>query len=404
MNTNFSTAKQGYVSVVKNYVQNCRLFGKASYLLPQLNSARLETLVLNRGYRLPNIGYSCLSIDSTENRFLLAGASNGDIYVADLLQVIEQKQAAIGFYRRGQLTGDGHKNYILHCDWFKNDAASFITASRDHSVKLWDTENLALIDTYKFQTDTESISGLEWNSFEPHLIAVGLNSSVVKFVDPSVGSVVQQIRWSSTHITSIKWYPQNAFMIFTGTKEGNCAIFDIRHSKRPIVELDGENVNKRTDKSEVTKAKFTADGNKLITLQTSGKMKVFRMSDGEVVNEIHNFRRRTKKSANFDLCNEGDTVMAFVPAATEINMISIEPTYFETQNERKLIPTQSKKLYSGFASDAVACVYRPKFQHVIGFGLDKNCLVYTPKYDVRPELDKPIDNTMHQDTWSSDED
>uniref|UniRef100_A0AC34F3N4 Anaphase-promoting complex subunit 4-like WD40 domain-containing protein n=1 Tax=Panagrolaimus sp. ES5 TaxID=591445 RepID=A0AC34F3N4_9BILA len=339
MNPNFVTPKQGYVSVVKNYVQHTRLYGEASQLLPGLNSARLDTLVLNRGYRLPNITYSCLSIDTTENRFLLAGASNGDIYVADLLQVIEQKQEAVGFYRRGQLSGE------------------------DHSVKLWDTENLAVIDTYKFETDTESISGLDWNSFEPHLLAVGLSSSVVKFVDPSVGSVVQQIRWSSNHITSLKWYPQNAFMIFTGTKEGNAGIFDIRHSKRPLCEFD-ENTGKTGHRSEYTKAKFTADGTKLITLNSNGRIKVFRMSDGEMINEIHNFRTRIKKGASFDLCNEGNTVMAFVPSSTEINMISIEPTYYVIDDERKRVPTPSRKLYSGFASDAVACLYRPKFQHV----------------------------------------
>lgn len=56
--------------------------------------------------------------------------------------------------------------------------------------------------------------------------------------------------------------------------------------------------------------------------------------------------------------------MAFVPSSTEINMISIEPTYYVIDDERKRVPTPSRKLYSGFASDAVACLYRPKFQHV----------------------------------------
>ena len=112
----------------------------------------MNTLILNRGYRLPNIGYSSLAIDTVENRFLVCGSSNGDIFVADLCQLIQQKPEAVGFYNRGQRSGEsvfldfsinnvttfssGHTSLILHCDWFKNDAASFLTASRDHSVKV----------------------------------------------------------------------------------------------------------------------------------------------------------------------------------------------------------------------------------------------------------------------------
>ena len=55
--------------------------------------------------------------------------------------------------------------------------------------------------------------------------------------------------------------------------------------------------------------------------------------------------------------------MAFVPSRTEINMVPIDDCHpnFENAPNKRVTAT---KLYSGFASEAVACVYRPRYQHV----------------------------------------
>lgn len=77
----------------------------------------------------------------------------------------------------------GHKNRVIGCEWFKNDAASFITCSRDDTVKLWDTAHFEVVDTYKVGYEGHSVAQVDWNGIDPYLIAVALNSSVVKFVD-----------------------------------------------------------------------------------------------------------------------------------------------------------------------------------------------------------------------------
>ena len=77
-------------------------------------------------------------------------------------------------------------------------------------------------------------------------------------------------------------------MIFTGTKEGNCGVFDIRQSKTPLCELDQAiKSGKNAHRSAYTRAKFTKDGTKLVALTAGGKIKVFRMSDGKMIQEIH---------------------------------------------------------------------------------------------------------------------
>uniref|UniRef100_A0AC34QLA4 Tuberin N-terminal domain-containing protein n=1 Tax=Panagrolaimus sp. JU765 TaxID=591449 RepID=A0AC34QLA4_9BILA len=366
-----------------------------------------------------------------ENKFMVVGASDGDVYVIDLDQAENNSKNAVALYKKKPVTIDGHSKRVLCCEWFKNDASSFITSSRDSTVKLWDTANFEVLDTYPMEYEGHGVVEIDWNSIDPYLIAVSLNSSVVKFIDSAAGDTVQQIRWESKHIGCIRWYPNNRHFLFVGTKEGNAGFFDIRQSRKPFIELfDSKSSAFGTI---VQRARFTKDGTKVIVMGSDFCLKGFNMDTGEMIlKERPGLGNKRPTSPLFDLCEESGKLFALIPCKRAIKMVELiannkidqveDDFHMEIDVKNvlpppkplfqrpldKLVDFEMKKdiLLDGFLGNSMGAVYRPGKQHVVGYGTTESALIFTPKSDLKPitnRINPDQQQNLHADDWSSDE-
>ena len=93
-----------YRDAVRSYAKQMPFYGPNLFLEDKLKLMRLNELTINDRFSLPYCHFGCAAVDYTENKFMVCGASNGDVYVVDLDEAALAKKSAIAVHKKRPVT------------------------------------------------------------------------------------------------------------------------------------------------------------------------------------------------------------------------------------------------------------------------------------------------------------
>ena len=282
----------------------------ANYVLPdrdEIISIQLDGTVTawsSDGHRKKSIRHAVGIVDTAvdrQNRFLAIAGTDGlvTVYWLHLLQrigthlVADQSVSALAFHPDGRrLAAGGSPGTIRMWDLaglapdvplLQHDGAvvvarfsptgdSAITASRDHSASLWNTQSgQRLGEPIRFSQTAFDVA------FDKHgrLAAAGSLDKTVKVVNAISGAAVGEPIELDDAVTKIQFSPSEAALLLVGCADGILARIDAPNSQ--IV------YKSAYTKSTITDLQFAPDGTTVIVGSTDKSASLRAPADGKVI-------------------------------------------------------------------------------------------------------------------------
>ncbi|VDK64615.1 unnamed protein product [Anisakis simplex] len=239
------------------------------------------------------LGRECFSINLKrfliEKRIkslsLLCGSCNGVLSIVDLeLSSLSNEETAVEHpIIASTASHSSHKYLITCCQWFPQDTGTFLSSSMDKTIKLWDTNRMRVVDKYDFK---EEVLQFDWGGAlqRRSLIAVANMSSNIELIDPRVGDAIQNLRWRTEYVSSVRWSIENENFLLSGGKMGKIALWDIRSAKSLLKTLSAPLENAHP--TCVGGLRFSEDGLYLISISIDRLIRVWRAHNMELVRTI----------------------------------------------------------------------------------------------------------------------
>lgn len=199
-----------------------------------------------------------LAVEQNDYRFMLSGCADSSIKLWDL----KHEDA----FKAGEVDEDqeweNHKYdvpdtvfsevaviprrsvhlYGVSCiQWWPFDTGMFVSGSFDHTVKVWDTNQLTPVHEFDLESRVYSfdICGSVRNSMDVSaLVAVACDLPFVRLLDLRSSSNAHMLRGHKNKTLCAKWHPSYPHIIATGGFDGEVKIWDIRRSKSCLCRLD----------------------------------------------------------------------------------------------------------------------------------------------------------------------
>lgn len=213
---------------------------------------------------------NCLSLESVDYRFLLSGSGDSSIKLWDLHQQeqirteneVDAKLNKIHHPRRfdtfdhdNPVTAfanvaimparEFHKFGVSALEWWPFDTGLFVSSSFDHSVKVWDTNELVPVYSFNLNNRVYSIDVSGENS----LIATASDQPFIRLLDMRSTSSAHTLKGHKGKTLSVKWHPVNQNLLASGGYDGEVRIWDIRQSRNLLCRLDMLTTNTSTSSS-----------------------------------------------------------------------------------------------------------------------------------------------------------
>ena len=192
-----------YTNDLLNFELNLR-----NHIIPKLS---LSNQYINRRH---SSMVSCLVIEHSEEKFMLSGDSNGDICLFDLddfgvapFQSITYKHKSS--YRQNKI---GHRALCTSLCWYPIDNGLFISSSRDKTVKIWDTENFELVNTYRYPDPVLLSITPRVGPFQHKLVGV-CSGKKLSFIDLFTADQLREFL-NESDVLSCDFNPMYAFIVF----------------------------------------------------------------------------------------------------------------------------------------------------------------------------------------------
>ncbi|KAI5959594.1 uncharacterized protein KGF55_005238 [Candida pseudojiufengensis] len=139
-----------------------------------------------------------------------------------------------------------HKFGISALQWWPFDTGMFVSSSFDHTVKIWDTNELSPVHTFDLNNRVYSIDICGNNS----LIATASDQPFIRILDMKSTSSAHTLTGHKGKTLSVKWHPTNSNLLVSGGYDGEVRIWDIRRSKSLLCRLDMLRTNTSQSNSE----------------------------------------------------------------------------------------------------------------------------------------------------------
>ncbi|ABN66226.2 WD repeat protein [Scheffersomyces stipitis CBS 6054] len=284
-----------------------------------------------------NAAINSLSLETEDYQYLLSGCADSSIKLWDLNS---QSEIDNGSSTIHQDLNKQHSDYDIYdydhpvqtftniatvprksahtfgisaIQWWPYDTGMFVSASFDHTVKIWDTNELTPVHSFDVTNRVYAIdlSGSESpNGFSSSaLVAVGSDQPFIRLLDLRSTSSAHTLTGHKGKTLAVKWHPLNPNLLSSGGFDGEVKIWDIRRSKSCLCRLDMLRTNNQADSADnLAKASVKAhsgpvnglvwneQGTELYTAGNDDKVRVWDMisSLAPPINKLVNFGPLTR--------------------------------------------------------------------------------------------------------------
>ncbi|KAK8087989.1 hypothetical protein PG997_002950 [Apiospora hydei] len=258
-------------------------------------------------------GVNALAIERFDGRLMISGGSDASLKIWDLDAganpgINGHTYTPIARIPRGD---KGHKFGITHLSFYPFDSAAFLSASFDHTLKLWSTETVTISGSFNLESKiyTHAISPIA----DHLLVACGTQYPTVRLVDLRSGSSVQSLVGHNGAVLATAWSPRHEHVLATGSVDGTVRIWDVRRSGSSIGMLDQEDslglyrngllgldgklrsrVSAKAHSGPVNGLAWTDDGNYIISAAQDRRIRVWDAATG--ANTLASFGPSIKNS------------------------------------------------------------------------------------------------------------
>lgn len=362
---------------------------------------RVRNMRISWRHRIPFMpsnaaGIFCMDVDPVDQRYLLCGSCNGILSIVDLEMPLPANSALP--VEHSVVSSNNrldHRFLITKCQWYPQDTSMFLSSSMDRTVKLWDANNMKVVDEYGFK---EPVTQFHWSNVPSQrpLIAIANLTSNIELIDPRAGEAIQNLRWKTEYVTAVRWSPEQENYLLTGGKCGNVTLWDVRSAKSQLKTLCAPLENAHA--APVGGMRFSEDGIYVVTISIDRVIRIWRAHNMELVNTVKLDSEMGKTPASnptihFDLITSDGVLRACIPDGDEILVPTLEHSFNSYRN-----------LLVGHFSYVNSCVYRSAYHQVISSSNDRMILIWSPDMDeILPDQASAIVERLQQDEWSDDE-
>lgn len=217
-----------------------------------------------------------LTVENSEYRYMLSGCADSSVKIWDLQGETVPFIEASDEIEEGILNDDetaknggakaktpqpgrleplvsiprrsAHQFGVSAVKWWPMDTGMFISASFDHTVKVWDTNEVEIVHTFDMENRVYAIdiAACQNNAFSAQAtIAVASDQPFVRLLDLRSAASAHTLPGHRGKTLAVCWHPQNAYLLASGGHDGEAKIWDIRMSRSCVARLDMTKTNVR---------------------------------------------------------------------------------------------------------------------------------------------------------------
>ncbi|GLC58260.1 hypothetical protein PLESTB_001339000 [Pleodorina starrii] len=176
-------------------------------------------------------GVTCMDLDKTEDRFLLAGAADTTIALFDTHTVSEKAETLIApiFSYTRHTNAAAHKFMISSVAWYPVDTGLFVTGSYDCNVKVWDTNEIEVVGTFQLPKKVTGVA-MSLVAAAHTLIAASCEDTHVRLCDPTSGAITHVFSGHRDAVWCVAWSTCSEYEVLSGDGGGQIRLWDIRRA------------------------------------------------------------------------------------------------------------------------------------------------------------------------------
>ncbi|ORX87674.1 WD40 repeat-like protein [Anaeromyces robustus] len=348
---------------------------------------------------------NALTIDFIENKYMLSVGIDANILLYDLddrqienpFSTSQNDNIKIIKPMATVNRDEKHKFSITNICWYPIDNGMFTTSSMDHTLKVWDTNNMKSIFQFKFDGPVFN------HAFSPiaqthNLIATGTTSSYVILCDLRSGSQSHILIGHKNPVVGLDWSPSNEYLLASGSGDHTIRLWDIRKPKSCLTSLCQYNSGDKIDEvtahnGTVNALKFLSDGSEILSVGTDSKIHLWNIGNEKNVNTMLDF--------GSELSNTTEKVI--FPAVTNLN--ECHPFLFQPSEDNDILvynlyEAELIKRLKGHFRSVNCAVIRNGYQELYSSGNDSEIIQWTPiEVNINTE-----EEDEEQNNWSDDDD
>ncbi|KAL7665720.1 Uncharacterized protein ABC855_g1313 [[Candida] zeylanoides] len=243
-----------------------------------------------------NAAVNSLALDHS-GQFLLSGCADSSIKLWDT----QPRPVALATVSRRA----AHEFGVSSVKWWPHDAGMFVSASFDHTVKVWDTNELEVVHSFDLESRVYSV---DICSAASALVAVAADQPFVRLLDLRSSASAHSLAGHKGKTLCVQWHPTNPNLLASGGFDGEVKIWDIRRSRSCLCRLDmhrtsagasGDNLRLASVKAHsgpVNGLAWHAAGHTLYTTGNDDKVRVWDLvaSAAPPINKLVNFGPLTR--------------------------------------------------------------------------------------------------------------
>lgn len=127
-----------------------------------------------------------------------------------------------------------HDFGVSAIQWWPIDTGMFLLSSFDHTLKVWDTNELTPVHNFNLNNRIYSFDICTQNT----LIATASDQPFIRLLDLKSTSSAHTLTGHKTKTLAVKWHPKDPNLLASGGFDGEVKIWDIRRSKSCLCRLD----------------------------------------------------------------------------------------------------------------------------------------------------------------------
>lgn len=119
--------------------------------------------------------------------------------------------------------------YSISCvEWYPHDTGMFVTGSYDRFINIWDTNRMVPVYKFKFPNKVYALSMSPAVARQTTLIAGACRHPNVRLCDMATGAFVQVLSGHKDAVMDVKFSPVDEHMVATGSVDQTIRIWDLR--------------------------------------------------------------------------------------------------------------------------------------------------------------------------------